>query len=146
MKALKLIKKEEGWSATPYLCSEGYPTIGYGFKIGPRGADLGSYTFSITKEVGEAWMLGIARSLHDRLLEFSWYQVCGEDRQAVLMSMAYQLGFSGLLKFRKMLSACSRYDWDEAYKEALDSKWAQQTPERAMRHAMALKTGHLDSV
>lgn len=32
----RMLKKEEGFRAKPYLCSEGYPTIGYGEKIGDK--------------------------------------------------------------------------------------------------------------
>ena len=55
--------------------------------------------------------------------------------------MAYQIGVNGLLKFKKMISAIEFGDWEEAERQALDSKWAKQTPARAHRHAKVIRTG-----
>lgn len=37
---IQLIQIEEGYREKAYYCSEGYPTIGTGHKIGPKGAPL----------------------------------------------------------------------------------------------------------
>jgi len=34
--AAGMLAKEEGFRAKPYYCSENYPTIGYGEKIGDK--------------------------------------------------------------------------------------------------------------
>ena len=49
--------------------------------------------------------------------------------------MAYQLGVNGVGNFSKMLNALESGDRETAAIEALDSKWATQTPERAERVA-----------
>ena len=33
-----LLQYEEGFREKPYVCSEGYPTVGTGIRIGPKGA------------------------------------------------------------------------------------------------------------
>jgi len=40
----RMLKKEEGFRAKPYLCSEGFPTIGYGEKIGDKYEALPNIT------------------------------------------------------------------------------------------------------
>ena len=66
---------------------------------------------------------------------------CGESRQAVLVSMAYQMGVSGLSGFRNTLKAVADGQWADAAKGMLDSKWARQTPARANRHANQMLSG-----
>ena len=67
------------------------------------------------------------------------------ERLAVLESMCYQLGIAGFRKFKNMISAIDIGDWGEAAKQALDSRWAKQTPKRAERHAEVLRTGTLEA-
>ena len=43
-----------------------------------------------------------------------------------------------------MIRAVELSEWEEAAKEALDSRWADQTPRRAKAVARILKTGSWD--
>ena len=45
--------------------------------------------------------------------------------------MVFQLGMTGVSKFKNTLKAVKEEDWDTAADEMLDSVWAKQTPERA---------------
>lgn len=56
-------------------------------------------------------------------------------KQEALIEMSYQMGVNGVLKFKKMWLALKEFDYKTASQEALDSRWATQTPERAMRIA-----------
>jgi lysozyme len=141
MNAYDFIANEEGFSPTPYMCSEGYPTVGYGQRIGPRGAMLEMYQFTMPEPVAREWLAQNVRAIADQLASRSFYCQCNGARAIVLLSMAYQMGVSGLLKFRKMLAAIEDNDWEEAARQALDSRWAKQTPARAKRHAEILRTG-----
>lgn len=143
MNATELIAREEGFSSKPYICTEGYPTVGYGQRIGAQGVDVSLYEFELPEPVARQWLQENIRQLENTLSRYSWYQQCNADRAAVLVSMAYQLGLYGLLRFRKMLAAIEDNDWEEAAREALDSRWAKQTPRRARHHAEALRTGVL---
>ena len=67
-----------------------------------------------------------------------WERLTPNQQQA-LCNMAFQLGVGGLLGFRKMLAALERGDKSTAEAEALDSKWARQTPNRAREVAAMLK-------
>lgn len=53
------------------------------------------------------------------------------EAQEVVTEMAYQMGTTGCLNFRKMWAALKSKDYDQAANEMLDSLWAKQTPNRA---------------
>ncbi|MEI8634745.1 hypothetical protein P4S72_27270 [Vibrio sp. PP-XX7] len=141
----KLTAFEEGWRSRPYLCSEGYPTIGFGFRIGPQGASLDNYQFTLPRAVGEVWLSSILESVASEMASHPQISPallsCNDARQAVLLSMAYQMGVSKLVQFEKTLSAIEDGRWTDAKNEVLDSKWASQTPKRASRHAEQILTG-----
>ena len=46
---------------------------------------------------------------------------------------AYNMGVPRLMGFKRMLAAVERGDWPRAKVEALDSKWAEQVPNRAAK-------------
>ena len=84
-------------------------------------------------------MLKVIDKLDDM---FVWWDDLDEVRQCALANIAYQLGINGLLKFKKALAAMERRDWNNAYSELLDSKWAKiDTPARAHRIALRIWTG-----
>lgn len=63
-------------------------------------------------------------------------------RKAALLNLAFNLGGTRLLTFRKMLAAIRAFDWKRAAEEALASKWASQVgPRRSGRIAKQLEVG-----
>jgi lysozyme len=126
------IRAEEGYQAKPYRDSEGNLTIGIGYNL-----DAGM-------PEDEALVLARYRlwKLERNLATiFPWFTGLDTVRQSALIGMTYQLGMTGLRGFKRLLAACESGDWDTASAEALDSKWARQTPGRAQRTAAMLKTG-----
>jgi len=142
-----LIKFEEGWRSKPYLCTENYPTVGFGFRIGPKGADIKLYQFTLPVQAGEAWLDSKISNLEVEMRRVPQLamalQTCDQDpaRLAVLQSMAYQMGVQGLAAFKNTLQAVIERRWKDAAAGMLDSRWARQTPERAQRHAQQMRTG-----
>jgi lysozyme len=57
----------------------------------------------------------------------------------IVVEMCYQMGSYGVSKFHGMLSALQESDYVTASKEMLDSRWAKQTPKRAMRMAERMR-------
>jgi lysozyme len=51
--------------------------------------------------------------------------------RGVLIEMCFQLGVTGVSKFRNMFEALKIPDYNKASEEMLDSKWYEQTPARA---------------
>lgn len=146
MKAIYIITQEEGYRENAYYCSEGYPTIGIGKRIGPKGATLAFYEFTASKQLASVWLKEEILKVELSLSKLNWFAMVTGSRRDIILSMAYQLGVAGLLKFKNMIKAIERDDWGGASKQALDSKWAKQTPKRASRHARVLLTGSTEGV
>ena len=47
--------------------------------------------------------------------------------------MCFNLGYPRLSKFKKFLAAARNEDWETAADEMMDSKWATQVGDRAVR-------------
>jgi lysozyme len=139
----ELLKFEEGYREKAYLCSEGYPTIGIGTKLGPKNSPLSNYTVVVTEHAAKALLDDEVKKIRNELVKHRWYIELDSDRQTIIKSMAYQLGCAGLFKFKKMIAALEIGDYAEASRQALDSKWSRQTAWRAYRHAAVILTGNL---
>ena len=70
-----------------------------------------------------------------------WFDQLNEPRQAVLIGMAFQLGSKGLFAFTTTLSMVRVGRYVDAGEAMLDSRWAQQTPERAQRMVNQMESG-----
>lgn len=140
--AVEELKRSEGWRGKPYLCPLGFPTVGWGFRIGPQGADIKQYQFTLPQAVGDLWLQELVEQVALRIAP----QLVGlsEPRQVVLVCMAYQMGVDGLLAFKKMLAAAAKGDYTTAAAEMLNSRWARQTPTRAQRMAKQMETGQYE--
>lgn len=139
----QVLRYEEGYEDEVYYCSEGYPTIGIGTKLGPKNAPLEHYTFKVNYQVARALLVFELEKTEGRLSILPWFIDLDRDRKIIILSMAYQMGVTGVLQFKKMLKALEAEDWEEAKIQALDSTWAKQTPQRAKRHADVLLMGDL---
>ena len=144
---IKLLTFEEGYRKKPYYCTKKYPTVGIGKRIGGHNSALSNFQFTVPLPVAQLWLECDLVELETKLNKFDWFKRQNTDRQAILISMAYQLGYAGLMDFKKMIRALNVDDYDKAYTEALDSKWYKSdTPVRAMRHAQVLRAGKLKPV
>lgn len=47
-------------------------------------------------------------------------------KQEIIAEMCFQMGVSGVLKFKKMWEALKRFDYETASVQMLDSSWAKQ--------------------
>ncbi len=81
------------------------------------------------------------RDVMEQLEKYEWYTKLDPIRQKVMIDMAYNLGMTGLLKFRKMIAAIELGDYGAAADQMLDSRWARQVKTRAERLAEMMRTG-----
>ena len=130
-KALKLIKKHEGTGPVrngryfPYACPAQKLTIGFGRNIEERGISEDEAEFLLHNDVQEC-----IRFLKKAFYKFdSFLQI----RQIALIDMSYNLGFAGFLKFKKMVAAIYKEDWEEVAAQAKDSKWYDQVGDRGKK-------------
>lgn len=131
--AHKLVSEEEGRIAHVYQDTEGYWTIGVGCLVDAR-RNGGLCDAAIDVQLDHD--LSTARS---RAAALPGFDLCNDVRQAVLVSMCFQLGsLAGWPNFRKAIAAG---DYDAAAAHGLDSLWARQTPARAKRQMQMLRTG-----
>lgn len=145
--AVKILKKEEGFRSEPYLCSEGYPTYGYGTKIGEKYESLPK--IKISEPEATKKLIGMTevneKTFNSNPDLHRCYFHCNDARKAILLSIAYQIGIYGILKFKKMLGALERADYSAAADEMLNSLAARQTPARWNRNAEQMRTGELNA-
>nr|WP_129951575.1 glycoside hydrolase family protein [Rahnella sp. RFA10(1/100)] len=107
-----------------YYDSLGKPTIGYGHLL----TNSEVYPYGISEDKANALLnqdIKIARMQYYKL-ELDLPQ----DWQDFMIIMIFQLGYAGVLKFKKMIAALKAKDYKEAIKQAKDSLWYKQTPNR----------------
>jgi lysozyme len=129
----ELLIKYEGMELKPYRCPSGQLTIGCGRNI----QDLGI-------SEGEAMLLlqnDITRCRNEAMRVFPWYLNLDPVRRDAFIALLFQLGLPRFMGFAKMLAALKRGDFEEAARQALDSKWARQVPERAKEMAEMIRVG-----
>lgn len=145
---ISILNFEEGYKENPYIDTEGFPTVACGIKIGPKGANLSNYTFSVPRAVGDVWLqvfvTGVQNQCQNNPSIYAALQKCNAARSDVIYSMAYQMGVNGLAGFKNTLALIASGKFDEAASGMLNSLWARQTPNRARRHAEVMKSGSYD--
>jgi len=127
------IKKEEGYRLEIYLDTEGFPTGGYGHKI-IEGEEIPT-----TKEGWEE----LFEKDFQRACE-GGMSICGDwpikdEAKAIIIHMCYQMGEAGVRKFKNALSHLYNQQYKLCASEMLNSRWAQQTPNRANRLATEME-------
>ena len=132
MKLIDEIKKHEGFRDRVYKCTAGVDTIGYGFAIKDLVLDQDIADIILQRKLNQL-IKRIKRT-------FTWYDRIPEEAQHVVVNMCFQLGIGGVSKFKKTLSHFKNHKWQEASVEMLDSKWARQTPNRALELSNIIKS------
>jgi lysozyme len=133
---VRQLKSDEGEIPHAYQDHLGFWTIAVGRFIDKRkggGLRPKEIDFLLTNDIEDR-----VQALNKAL---PWFTDLDEARQGVLLNMAFQLGTAGLLAFTTTLTHVRAGRYDEAATAMLQSKWAQQTPERAERMAEQMRTG-----
>lgn len=132
MTTIDLIKRHEGVRLKPYHDTSGTLTIGYGRNLSIKGISLPEADFLLTNDIA---------FVASRLERLSWYICLDSVRQSVMVDIAFNVGFNGLLEFTDMVQALMDRDWSGAATALLASKWATQVGTRAADDANILRTG-----
>ena len=137
--ALDLVKEAEGFSATRYLCPAGKLTQGYGRNLEAHPlteeeeAEL-NVDGTVSKEVAAKWALKELRECEMKLSQNIIYSKLSPTRKAVLLDMCFNIGYTGLLKFKKMWFALGNKDYAEASRQMKDSKYYTDVKSRGVRN------------
>jgi len=133
---INTLKFEEGFSSHVYKDHRGFDTIGYGRLVDESKGG------GITEVEAELLLINdIGNVTKEITHRFPKFEQLSENRQTALILMGFQLGVPGLFRFKKMIAALDIGHYDRAYTEAIDSKWAKQTPNRALRVADLIRKG-----
>ena len=131
MALLERIKHHEGYRSKVYKCTEGFDTIGYGFAI----KDL-----ELDEDIAEQILMRKLEKLIARISKkFDWFRSADDEVKNVVVEMCYQIGLSGFSKFRKTIDHLENKRYGKASVEMLDSRWAKQTPNRAIELSNIIK-------
>ena len=132
------IKKHEGFINKIYLDSLGKATIGYGHLITPNDnfEEGVEYSKELLDEVFNRDFLIAKRDADELLQDISIV----ENAHGIIIEMVFQLGKTGVSKFKKMFTALSVQDYNEAANQMLDSQWRKQTPKRCEELAEQMRS------
>jgi len=109
----------------PYKDSLGYLTIGYGHLV-QKGED---FTNGITAIDADILLAHDIEKAKNQLKTLN-LGVLPRDIEDYLVIMLFQLGLSGVLKFKKLLASAKAHDRTGIRRESVDSLWYRQTPNR----------------
>ena len=119
----KSIALHEGLSLTPYKCSEGYTTVGFGRNLDTKGISLAEAYVLLDNDIRQATI---------QAERFWWFDQLTEQRADVVVEMIYNLGARGFNSFQNMIKAIEQGNFEEASFQMLESKWSSQVGKRAI--------------
>jgi lysozyme len=128
------VKEHEGFRSSVYLDSLGKATIGWGHLITKEDKYEEGIEYSV-EDLEETFQLDLENARQGAMRVAQSNDIDLDDHESivreVLIEMVFQLGESGVGKFKKFLSNLSQRKYEIASDEMLDSRWAMQTPHRA---------------
>lgn len=124
---------DEGKRRRMYLDTVGKWTAGVGRNVSDRDFSDDEIALMLKNDIAI-----VQRELD---INVPWWHLLTDARQNVLANMCFNMGIRRLLGFKKMLAHLIMRRYDDAAKEMLSSKWAQQVGQRAVRLAEMMKTG-----
>jgi lysozyme len=125
---LAQIVQDEGYKRCVYNDSRGLQTIGFGHLMLPTD------TFKCITPQEAVELLYADYSYAENSVDTKYPWATGETR-LVLINMTYQMGQTGVSKFKKALQCLKESRYMCATIELLSSRWATQTSSRASRLA-----------
>lgn len=127
--AIESIKNHEGFRSEPYLCTSGYLTIGYGFRV--DNIDK-KYRSRISNEESHLVLKSLIKN-YVLILE-SWlgkdrFESLSKNQKIVFLDMTYNLG-NKIKNFKKLKQAIEEQNIDNIKKEMRSSLWCKQVKTR----------------
>jgi|TARA_E500000081_G_C5923109_1_gene257270 lysozyme len=144
-KLLASVKKHEGYRNKVYLDTLNKRTVGVGHLcVEDFWEDDKEYEEKFLMDILEADLQNAIKSAQDLInnCPSGGKANISSDAEIIIIEMVFQLGKSGVSKFRNMWKALQQDppQYDVASIEMLDSRWAKQTPNRAKAMADQMKS------
>lgn len=122
------IKLDEGFRPTAYRDNRHW-SVGYGTNL------------SYITEAEASLLLNHRLAIRlTQLQAHSWFNKQSSTRKSALLQLTYQLGYNGILKFKKMIWHLKRGYYTSAAKELKASRWFKQSGLRAKRLVQQMRT------
>jgi len=129
------LKIDEGVKYEIYLDHLGYPTFGIGHLITEADEEHGKPVGTpITEErVNSVFDKDVEIYVSEAKKVFPKLAELPSEAQEVIVNMTFNMGAPRLSKFKKFIAAVEARNWDTASVEMMDSRWAKQVGNRAVR-------------
>ena len=133
-KLLDMLMLHEGLELKPYQCTADKTTIGVGRNL----QDVG-----ITKDEAKYLLQNDIDRILKEVEHWSFLEKLNEPRQAVILDMVFNMGVTrfNANTWVKTFAAIQNEEWEKASNEMLDSKWAKQVGQRAIRLSQMMRKG-----
>ena len=122
------IKKHEGFVAKVYLDSLDKATIGYGHLLTEEDDFVEGVIYD--KDILEALFDKDFDKAKQGMEELVGTLDIAMAAKGIIIEMVFQLGKTGVYKFKNMFAALNEFDYTRAAEEMLNSAWYRQTPSR----------------
>lgn len=122
--AIEQLKIDEGFRGNVYKCTAGKNTIGYGRNLDDN---------PLTKQEAEMLLTNDLTRIGLQLARHAYYIDLSPVRKAVIVNMVFNLGLRKFTRFKNTIKALIEKDYEKASIEMLDSDWARQVGDRAIR-------------
>lgn len=122
------LRRHENYKRFPYndpLRGAEALSAGFGYNLRAHGLERDVAEFLLHRQAARSWEF-----VHE-FFPPDQYPKLTRGHYVLLANMVYQLGEGGFKSFRKMISAIRRGDFATASLEMRDSKWFNQTTNRA---------------
>tara|TARA_R100000655_G_scaffold89045_1_gene129509 strand:+ start:223 stop:651 length:429 start_codon:yes stop_codon:yes gene_type:complete len=133
-KLLDMITLHEGLELKPYKCTSDKLTIGIGRNI----EDIG-----ITEEEARYLLQNDVDRILKEVEHWTFLEKLNDVRQAVILDMVFNMGVSrfNANTWVKTFAAIQDEDWEKVANEMLESRWANQVGQRAIRLSQMMRKG-----
>ena len=130
-----LLLNHEGCKLFPYTDTTGHLSIGVGRNLIDRGISSNEAFYLLDDDI-----IYFTDKLNHYL---NFFYKMDENRQIALIDMCFNLGIQGFLNFTKMIIALEAGDYGRAADEIINSKAAEQNPNRYQSLANIVRTGEI---
>ena len=129
------LKIDEGVKYEIYKDHLGYPTFGIGHLITENDPEHGEPNGKEISEdrVNEVFATDVAKFVSESKILFPDLDDLPDVAQQVIVNMAFNMGRPRLSKFKNFIAGVNDRDWTRAAEEMMDSRWATQVGDRAIR-------------
>jgi GH24 family phage-related lysozyme (muramidase) len=134
------IKEHEGFRDTVYYDHLGNATVGWGHLVTSEDNFTSGVTYpeEVLEQVFEKDFAKAKEGADELCRDLSINYIA----RGVIIEMCFQLGKTGVSKFKKMFEALQTEDYTAASEEMLDSKWYEQTPVRAKSLSYVMRSSN----